>query len=254
MESRSTVRSLFVCTAAVAGLEVREILRSHPFRIFVPAAALVVMAAPTLVLFAFDEKPAMMAQVGVSTALLFGILLALMAGAGSLARERQAGIRDLLFSRSVGPAAWVIGKWTGISLAALFSVVALGIPHLILTAVRGTPPLGLGNLAIALGVAGVQAMLAAALALLFSSILRPGPAFVAALLLLLAGHAVAMLPDGGSTETLRFLLPRVAGLNLAAEASFGPFPAGLWVTAALHGTLYSAFLLALTTPLAAGKP
>jgi hypothetical protein len=84
-------------------------------------------------------------------------------------------------------------------------------------------------------------------------VLRPGPAFVAALLVLLAGHAVALLPAGAVAGGLGFLLPRAAGLNLAAEASFGPFTPTLWLAAMLHGLLYTAFLLAVAIPLSRGK-
>jgi ABC-type transport system involved in multi-copper enzyme maturation permease subunit len=253
MPQTSSMRLSFVRIAAIAAVELREIFRSHPFRIFVPAAALVVLAAPSLVLFAFDEKQAMMAQVGLSTALVFGVLLALVAGSSSLARERESGLRDLLFARSLDSFGWVIGKWVGITTAVIFSIAVLGGLHLGSTALRGVPAPGMGPLVGALVIAGVEGMLAGALALVFSAFLRPGPAFVASLLVLLAGHAVALLPAGGPSEILRFVLPRVPGLNLAAEAAFGPFTAGLWVTALLHGTLYSAFLLALAIPLARGK-
>ncbi len=253
MQTAESRRSFFACILALASVELREIFRSHPFRIFVPTAALVVLAAPSLVLFAFDQKQAMMAQVGLSTALVFGILLALVAGSSSLARERDSGLRDLLFARSLPASGWVLGKWIGITTAVLFSITVLGGLHLIFTALRGVPAPGMAPMVAALLVAGVQGMLAGALALLFSAFLRPGPAFVASLIFLLAGHAVALLPGGGVPELLSFLLPHVPGLNLAAQAAFGPFTAGLWLTALLHGTLYCAFLLALAIPLARGK-
>lgn len=253
MTSLTTMRSSLVCIQALAGVELREIFRSHPFRIFVPAAALVVLSAPSLVLFAFDQKQAMMAQVGLSTALVFAVLLALVAGSSSLAREREAGLRDLLFARSLSSLNYVIGKWVGITGAVFFSILVLGGAHLLFTALRGPPTLGYGPLLAALVLAGVEAMLAGALALLFSTILRPGPAFVAALLVLLSGHAAALLPDGGAAGAFQFLLPHAPGLNLAAEATFGPFATGLWLTALLHGTLYTGFLLALAVPLARGK-
>ncbi len=253
MAGEHPFRLFCVRVLAVARVELREIFRSHPFRIFVPAAALVVIAAPSLVLFAFDRKLAMMAQVGLSTALVFGVLLALVAGASALARERETGLGDLQFARSLSPLAWVLGKWMGIAGAVLFSVAVLGGVHLLFTAHRGFPEPGLGPLAIALGIAGLNGLLAAAAALLFSTLFRPGPAFLAALLWFLAGHAAALLPGGPAADLLRFVLPRAAGLNLAAEAAFGPFTAGLWLTALLHGILYTAFLLALAVPLARGK-
>ncbi len=254
MKREDTERSPFVCISSMAIVELREIFRSHPFRIFVPTAALVVLFAPSLVLFAFDLKQAMMAQVGLSTALVFAVLLSLVAGSKSLARDRETGLRDLLFARSLSSFDWVIGKWLGICGAMIFSILVLGGAHLLFTAFRGVPAPGYGPLLAALAVAATEGMLAAALDVLFSSFLRQGPAFVASLLVLLSGHAAALLPAGGAVGLVQFVLPRAAGLNLAAEASFGPFTAGLWLTALLHGTLYTAFLLALAIPLARGKP
>ena len=49
------------------------------------------------------------------------------------------------------------------------------------------------------------------------------------------------------TDVLRFTLPRLPETNLAAEAVFGPFPASLPAWSALHLSLYSAFLLSVTS-------
>ena len=246
LESPAALREMSLALA-----DLRGVLRSHPFRIFVPAAAVIVVGAPQLVHFAFRESAAMATQVGLSTAALFSTLLALLAGAGSGARDREAGIRDLILARSIPPGAYLFGKWLGITAAAGVSVVALGGVHLVAVALRGGPEEGWGPLAAALLVAVVQGGLAAAVALAFSTRLRAGPAFLAALVFLLLGHAAALLPAGWTSEAARLLLPRTGYLNLAAEAAFGPFGFPLWSFAVLHGILYTAFVLSLGTPLVA---
>ncbi len=193
----------------------------------------------------------MIAQVGVSTAALFGTLLALLAGAASLAPEREAGLRDLLLARPLSAGEYVVGKWLGISAVVVFSVALLGGIHLTGVAFRGGVESGYGPLVGALATAAAQGCLAAAIAIGFSSFLRAGPALVAALSFLLLGHLVVLLPTGAAADTARFLLPRTPELNLAGEAAFGPFGPALWVLALLHALLYSAFLLAVATPLAA---
>ncbi len=233
----------------MASVELRGILRSHPFRIFVPTAALAVLGSPVLVLYAFRVRDAMILQVGLSTAALFAVLLGLLAGSGSLARERGSGLVELVLSRPPGPGALVAGKWLGIGAAVGLSVAILGLVHAAALWHAGHPPPA-GPFLAALLVAAVHGLLAAAAALLFSTFLRPGSAFAAALLFLLLGHAAALLPAGPLGEAARFLLPRVPHLNLAGEAAFGPFPPSLWLLAVAHGTLYALFLLTLAAPLA----
>ena len=247
MGDTSALRSYFVRLSALARLELKGILRSHPFLLFLPVAALVVLVVPSLVFFTFSAKREMVAQLGISTATLFASLTGLLAGASSLARERADGTRELLLSRPLDPFTYVLGKWLGISAAVALSVAVLGGTHLIAVALRDGPPRGFGPLVAALGVAVVQGGLAAAVALAFSARLRPGPAFVAALLFLLAGHVATLVQ---APEAIRFLLPRSPAMNLAAEAAFGPFGPSLWALAALHGIVYSLFLLALAAPLA----
>lgn len=218
-----------------------------------PVAAALVIGAPYLVVFAFREREAMVAQVGLSTATLFATLLALLAGAGAVVRDRESGIRDLLLARPLPPSAWLLGKWVGITAAVFLAVSVLGGIHLAALGLRGGPAKGYGPICAALASSLVQGGLAAAAALLFSSIVRAGPAFLAALVLLLLGHVAALIPAGAAADSLRFLLPRFPHLNLSGEAAFGSLPASLWTLAILHGALYSFFLLALGARLAARR-
>lgn len=234
-------------------MEFRGIVRSHPFLIFLPFAALVTVAAPELVLFAFESRDAMQAQVGISAALFFATLAGLLAGATSLPRERATGLGDLLLASPLAAGAWIFGKWLGILAAVVLAVALLGGVHLASVTLRGGAPLGVGPLLAALVPAVVQGALAASAALAFGARWRAGPALVGALLLVLAGHAAGLLGPGPVAEVVAFLLPRAAALNLAAEASFGPFGPALWLVALLHGVLYSLAMIALAATAAAGQ-
>lgn len=241
---------MFVRISAVAGGEIRGIIRSHPFLLFLPVSALVVLIAPFFLLFAFKSRDAMVAQVGVSTAAFFAVLLGLLAGSAALARERRGALRDLLLARALTATEYVIGKWLGISIAATFAVTVLGVVHLLSVAIRGGPPAGYGPLLAALLLAAVQGGLATAIGLLFSAVLRSGPAFVAALGFVLVAHSIGLMGETVTTGIVPALLPRLPHLNLSLEAAFGPFPLGVFGLALLHAVLYTAFLLSLTAPLA----
>jgi len=232
----------FVRILLVSQAELQGILRSHPWRLFLPVAALVVILAPALVLFAFRERAGMVAQVGVSTATFFAVVLGLLSGSAALGRERSSGLRDVLLARRLSVAEYVAGKWVGIAGAAALAVFLLSLVHGASVAWRGGPPRGWVPLVFALATAAAAGGLAAAAGLFFSSLLRPAAAFSAALLFVLGSHAAALAGDGW----LRIVLPRLPETNLAAEAAFGPLPGALVAVSLLHLLLYTGFLLTLT--------
>ncbi len=241
--------SFYVRILLVGRLEWRGILRSHPFRLFLPAAALVVVGAPSFVLFAFEQSAAISVQVGLSTAVFVALLLGLMGGAASLPRDRERGVEDLLLSRSLPPGSLVLGKWLGITSATALAVLALGATHVVATFFRGGPPRGYAPILAALFLALVQGGLGAAAALAFSARLRPAPALAAGLLLVLAGHVASMLAGTPAADALRHALPLSTALNLSSEAAFGPLTPALWLLPALHAALYTAALLAMAAAL-----
>jgi ABC-type transport system involved in multi-copper enzyme maturation permease subunit len=230
----------------------RAIVRAHPFRLFLPVAALLVLGSPALVLFGFEQKAALSVQMGLSTATFFSAIAGLLAGALSMARDRERGLADLLFARALHPGALVLGKYLGILAALIFAVATLALVHGAATAVRGGPPAGYAAFLAALALAVVTGSVSAAAAILFGTRLRPGPAFAAALLFVLAGHAAALLGDSLPADVLRFLLPRAGPLNLAADGAFGEVTLSRFTLAALHGLSMSAGLLAIAAALLSG--
>jgi len=244
----------FVRILIVAGGELRGILRSHPYRLFLPVAALVVLLSPLLVLFAFRDRAAMVAQVGVSAAGFFAVLLGLLAGSAALARERESGVRDVVLARSLSSVEYVAGKWLGIFAAAALAVATLSVVHLVSLAFRGGPPLGYAPVLAALVLAAAAGGLAAAVGLVFSAVFRAGAAFSGALLFVLASHAAGLMGETPVTGVLRFALPRLPETNLAAEAAFGPLSIGLVGGSLLHLSLYTLFLLSLAAPLSLRLP
>lgn len=245
MSSATPLRSQPVRVLAVASVDLRGILRSHPFRIFLPVGLLLVLAAPSLVLFAFDVRDAMIAQLGVSTAALFALFVGLVAGAGSLASDRETGRASLVLSRPIGAGAWLLGKWLAILVAVALAVAAIGAAHFVSLAFRGGPPHGYGPLALALLVAAGGGGLGGALALAFSTRLKPAAAFLGALLVDLSGHAVVLAGTTPFLKGARFVLPGTPWLNLGSEAAFGTLTTGVSLFALSHALLYSLFVLAL---------
>lgn len=254
MNTAGSSRSQVVRVFAVAGIEFRAILRSHPFRLFLPVGWLLVLAAPGLVLFAFDVRDAMIAQLGVSTAALFALLVGLVAGAGSLAADRESGRASLVLSRPLGTGAWLLGKWLAILAAATLAVVTIGAVHLCSLALGSGTPHGYGSLVLALLAAAAGGGLGGALSLAFSSRMKPAAAFLAALLLDLSGHAAVLAGESPFLRGARFVLPGTPWLNLGSEAAFGSLTTGVALFALAHALVYSLSALALAAWLLDRRP
>lgn len=218
----------------------------------IPAGSLLVALSPGLVLFSFEVRARMEAQVGLSTAALFGTVLGLAAGATSLARDRRTGRLDLLLAGPLSPGELVLGKWIGIGAAIFLLVGILGGVHFLSLALRSGAPDGYGPLLVALFGAAGAGLLAAAIGLLLSARLAPAPAFLGGLAILVAGYVVPRI-SGDGAAIFAFLLPRSPDLNLAADAAFGQLaPAALAFTA-IHGLGYAGAALAAAALLSRGK-
>lgn len=237
----------------LAFVEAKRLFRSHGFRLFLVVAVVVELTVPALVLFAFDRRRAMVAQLGLSTATLFATLLGLFAGATSLPEDRACGVSDLLLSRPLSLGGYVFGKWLGIGMIVFLSTLLLGGCHLVSLALRGGVPGGVADLLGGLAMAVAAGGLAGAVAIALSTFLSSGGAFAGALIFLVAGHAASLASSTPFGTALSLLLPRGADLDLSMPAAFGTLTFPVLSLALLHAFLYAAFSLFVATRVLFGK-
>lgn len=239
-----SLRSHCVRIWAVASIEARAVFRSHPYRLFLPVAFLVVLASPALVLFAFNERSAMVVQIGLSTASVFAVLLGIAAAAGSLPADRASRRQDLVLSHAFDPFAWLLGKWVGILLPMGAAIAAIGVVHAVNLAFTTGLPHGPAPLLLGLLVALAAGALATSLALACAALLPPAGTFLAALIILAAGQSLALLPSSPVAHLLAFVLPLTPDFNLAGAAAFGVLPGSVAALVLLNAFAYSLFALA----------
>lgn len=161
--------SWWVTTWAMARRELRESLRSRWFALYTAAFALLGLGVAFVSGSGAGEG---LAGFGRTTAGLVNLvslvvpLMALSAGAGSIAAERERGMLPYLLAQPVSRAELLLGKWLGLALA-LSSAILLGFGLCALTvAWRG----GSGS--------GAQALLALAAMSVVLAVALLGPAML----------------------------------------------------------------------------
>ena len=108
---------------SLGGATFKQLVRDPALLLIALAALLLIVLAPTYAVFHFDEGPKVMVDTGLSTALLAGLLVALLGPARAVAYELEDRTALTLLSKPVSRMTLVIGKYVGV-LAALAVMLA----------------------------------------------------------------------------------------------------------------------------------
>jgi len=101
----------------IAGNTLRETLRQPVFCILVGIAAAMIALSPTFTMFTLLEEVKLVRDMGLSTILLAGLLLAVLSASSVVTEEVRGRTALMVVSRPVGRGAFVLGKFLGILLA-----------------------------------------------------------------------------------------------------------------------------------------
>lgn len=119
--------------AAIAGNAFRETIRQPVFCVVLGVAAAMIALSPTFTMFTLMESVKLVKDIGLSTILLAGLLLAVLSASNVVTEEIRGRTALMVLSRPVGRGEFVVGKFLGIVLAQLVAAYLLGIV-LVLTA------------------------------------------------------------------------------------------------------------------------
>jgi hypothetical protein len=108
---------------SLAGATFKQLVRDPALLLIALAALLLIVLAPTYAVFHFDEGPKVMVDTGLSTALLAGLLVALLGPARAVAYELEDRTALTLLSKPVSRMTLVLGKYLGV-LGALGALLA----------------------------------------------------------------------------------------------------------------------------------
>ena len=124
--------------ATIAGNAFRETVRQPVFCVVLAVAGGMIAASPWFSMFTLLENIKLVKDMGLSTILLAGLLLAVLSASNVVSEEIRGRTALMVMARPVGRGAFVLGKFLGIALAQLVAAYLLTLV-LVLTVRVGVP-------------------------------------------------------------------------------------------------------------------
>ncbi|HET9597334.1 MAG TPA: hypothetical protein VFP65_17220 [Anaeromyxobacteraceae bacterium] len=237
---------------AIAVVTVRETLRRKVQVNLLVFGTLLVLASYFLSQLTLGEQHRMIADLGLSSMQLIGTLLAVFLGAALVAGDVERRVVYPVVAKPVTRSQYLLGRYAGLSCALLLNLAVMAVALAAVLAVEAgsAKPLDRALLA-ALGLMGVQVLVVAAVAVLFSSISSSTLAAIFTLSVAAAGqltNEVRNLWRGDGAwlaRALWYALPNLGALNgNEAVIYHRPPPASLWLPVA-YAAFYAAATLAI---------
>ena len=241
--------------AAITFVTVREVLRRKVQVNLLIFGSLVILASLMISRLTIGEQHRILSDLGLSAATAIGTLIAVFVGSSLVAGDIERRVLQPVVAKPATRTQYLLGRYLGLSVAlvlnlALMAVVLAGVLCIEAESLR---PLDASLLA-ALLMLGLQLLVVAAVAILFSSVTSTTLAAIFTLALAVAGHltseARALWQGESSTwipKAIWYAVPNLTALSLNGAVIYHkPVPASAW-TAALYGALYAAAALALAS-------
>lgn len=201
------------------------------------------------------QEPRVIANLGLSSMLLFGTFIAIFVGVSLVSKEIEKRTVYSIFSKPIGRGEFIIGKFLGLSLTLLVNVTIMGVGvSLALLYVGG------GRLAASIWGAilliFLELTILTAVAIVFSSFSSPALSALLTFFVFLIGHFSSSLRDlaqglGSKAAVLFFdaiyyLLPNLSHFGFITNTSHGDFPsAAMLYGGFLYALVYNAILLTI---------
>lgn len=244
-------------TVTIAGNTFREALRERLMYNLVVFAVALIAGGLTISQLTLGEQYRIIADVGTSSAQLFGTLIAVFVGVGLVSKEIDRRTCYPVLARPIGRGAFVLGKYLGLlAILLLNTTVMMGVCGLTLAAyTQGVAFFGVaffGCFALLLA----QFAICAAFAVLFSSFSTATLATIFALSVVTAGHVFSDVrafwlrsAQAGMKPFVRVLdvvLPNMGLLDLKEAITYGDVVTGTSLALRLlYGLGYAGVVVAL---------
>lgn len=237
---------------AIAAVTLREALRRKVqvnlllFGLFMVAAS---YAISTLTL---GEMHRVISDIGLSSMTAVGSLLAAFLGSGSIAGDLERRTVHSIAAKPVARAEYVIGRYAGLSVALILNlaVMATALGTILALDARSASVLDVPFFA-AVALLGVQLLIVAAVAILFSALTSTTLAAIFTLAVTVAGQLsndmLNLWRTGGVwvAKLVWYALPNLGALNLNEAVIYhDAIPPAVWFRG-LYGLLYAAASVAL---------
>ncbi len=239
--------------ASIAWVTVREALRQKLAVNLLLFALLLTCASIVLSSLTYGEQYRIIADLALTSAQVFGTLIAVFLGAGLVAGDVQRRTVYPIIAKPVGRAEYLVGRYVGLvaTLELNLAVMALATTGVLAVYTRGfgflaTSPVGGAFVGTALQLAVV-----AAVAIAFSSVTNATLAAMFTLAITVAGHFsrevfVYWLREGSPVRAIAYVLPDLGGLDFKIELVYQrAIASGRLGWAALYALLYVGTVLAI---------
>jgi ABC-type transport system involved in multi-copper enzyme maturation permease subunit len=233
----------------------REAIRDRLLSTVVVFGVVLVAASIVLAPLTLGEQEKVVRDLGLSAVSGFTMLLIILVGTGMVYREFERRTIDTILTQPVGRAHFILGKFFGLYLSVLASLLALGAVYLGIVALfgGGVRP----GLLVALGLTALEALLVTAVAIFFSTLASPLLSALFTFLAILAGHFGETLADlanesgnavlAAVTGGMYFLLPSLHQFDVRNNVLSGlPVASGQITGCAGYSLLYAGALLLVT--------
>ena len=237
---------------ALASVTLREALRQKLAVNLLLFALLVMSGAILISELTFGEQYRIIADLTLTSAQLFGTLIAVFLGAATVAGDVRTRVLYPILAKPVGRWQYLLGRYAGLVATLWLNLAVMALTTVTVLAVYGGGLSQVPAPQLAAAFAGLAAQLAVvgAVATLFSSFTNTTLASIFTLSIVVAGHFVRELlvfwRGAAPLKAVGLLLPNLAALDLKVALVYRqPVPAGLLGLALLHALLYTAVMLSL---------
>lgn len=239
---------------ALAGVTLREALRRKVQVNLLLFALLLVVTSLVLSQLTIGEMHRIAADLGLTAMEGMGSLIAVFLGASLVAGDVERRVLYPVVAKPITRAQYLLGRYLGLAATLVLNLAAMGatLAVMLVLADGSLRPLDLAFLS-ALAMMGVQFLVVAAIAVLFSAVTTTTLAAIFSLALTLAGRLSNDLrtlwngPGERLGTVLWYLLPNLSALSLNESVIYRtPPPASAWL-AVPYALLYAGAALALAS-------
>jgi ABC-type transport system involved in multi-copper enzyme maturation permease subunit len=239
---------------SIALVTLREVLRRKVQVNLLLFGSLVIAASFMISKLTIGEQHRILSDLGLSAATAIGTLIAVFVGSSMVAGDIERRVLLPVIAKPVTRTQYLVGRYLGLSasLLANLAVMALVLAAVLAIEAGSARPLDRSLLG-AIGMLGVQLLVVAAVAILFSALTSTTLAAIFTLAIAIAGHLsgeVRAIWQGDATwvaTLVWYLVPNLGALSLNGSVVYRtPVPPGAWLAAG-YGALYAASALALAS-------
>jgi ABC-type transport system involved in multi-copper enzyme maturation permease subunit len=228
-----------------------ETIRDRVLYVLLAFAILMIGSAELLSLLTVGSQEKIFKDLGLASISVFGVLIAVFVGVGTVSKEIEKRTIHSLLARPVHRFEFILGKYFGLFLTILVNATVMSLWFYLVLAFKGYLD---RRLVEAIAMIILELGIVTAIAIFFSTLSNPLLSTLFTLSLYVAGHLSWSLlaleerlvhPAGKMLCTVfYYLLPNLENFNVKAEVVHGlPVPTGWYSAAVLYAVAYTGSVL-----------